>query len=172
MKRIALCGLVLLASCAPITVNHDYDPDVDFTGYQSFARMPMTEEDVGANASLSGPFLDRRIKKSVAEGLSAKGLRYEPEEPDFLIAYQLRYKSKSRVRVDGYGYVHSPYPHRVDVTQYREGTMVVDFVDRRTGELIWRGWAISDLQRAYKPQEEQELINFAVGKLLEHFPPY
>lgn len=65
----------LLMGCTPITVQHDYDPDVDFSEFRSFAWMPLTSEETGAKSTLTGPFVEKRIEKSVLEAMSGKGLR-------------------------------------------------------------------------------------------------
>lgn len=56
-----------------MTVRHDYDPDVDFSLYRSFSWMPVPTQDEEAKSILSGPFLEKRIKKAVVENLTSKG---------------------------------------------------------------------------------------------------
>ena len=174
LQWICAMSVLVLMGCAGIAVQYDYDPDVDFTRYKTFSWMPMSTQDSGARENLSGPFIEKRIRKSLAEGLTTSGLRYVRKGADVLVAYQLRYERKSEVRVGGYGagYIHAPYPYAVDVRKYREGTLIVDLVDPETKELIWRGWSVSDLHRAVDPQQEQEKIAWAVRTILEHYPPY
>lgn len=164
-------GTALLAGCVPMTVQHDYDPDVDFSRYRTFTWMPVPENAETVKANLSGPFLEKRIRKSVVEALAAKGYARTDDAPDFLVAYYLNYKSKTDVNVQarGYGYWG---PRTLDVNQYKEGTLILDFVDPQTQELIWRGWSISALQPGHSPLEEQELLDIAVSQILKRFPPY
>lgn len=163
---LGICAVIALAltGCTAIAVQHDYDPDVDFSAYRSFAWMPMTAQQSGVPDHLSGPFLDKRIRKALAEELTGSGLHYAPESADVLVAYQLRYKRKSEV--------HAAYPHAIDVRRYREGTLIVDLVDPDTKALIWRGWSVSDLHRSTDPQQEQAQIERAVRKILARYPPY
>lgn len=52
------------------------------------------------------------------------------------------------------------------------GTLVVDILDGRTGELIWRGWAEGAL--ALAPDDPAELPSFideTIGKIMKPFPP-
>ncbi|HJP29089.1 MAG TPA: DUF4136 domain-containing protein [Candidatus Latescibacteria bacterium] len=175
MRRLLLiCAWLVpvLSGCTAITVQHDFDPDVDFSRYQTFAWLPRTAEQSGTHGNLSGPFVEKRIRKSLAEGLARSGLRYTPESADVLVAYQLHYERKQEVQVGAYGHIRTPYARAIDVRKYREGTLIVDLVDPLTEQLIWRGWGISDLQRAVDPQEEQELIDLTVQKILERYPPY
>ena len=70
----------------------------------------------------------------------------------------------------GYGY---PYygggpGHYGAVTTYTEGTLVIDIIDAKTDELVWRGSAVSPMSdETYDAKE----INKAVEKILEEFPP-
>ena len=41
----AALAVGLLMGCTPITVQHDYDPDVDFSKFRSFTWMPLTSEE-------------------------------------------------------------------------------------------------------------------------------
>ena len=171
MPRLALsvAAAALLAGCVPMTVQHDYDPDVDFSRYRTFTWMPVPENAETAKSTLSGPFLERRIKKSVVEALAEKGYARTDDDPDFLVAYYLRYRRKTDVAARGYGYWG---PRSLDVSQYKEGTLILDFVDPETQELIWRGWSISALQPGHSPREEQEILDMAVRQILKRFPPY
>jgi len=168
---LSLFGAALLATCVPMTVQHDYDPDVDFSRYRTFTWMPVPENAETVKTNLSGPFLEKRIRKSVVEGLAEKGYARTDDGPDFLVAYYLNYKRKTDVNVYAHGYGYWG-PRTLDVNEYKEGTLILDFVDPDTQELIWRGWSISALQSGHSPREEQEIINMAVRQILKRFPPY
>ncbi|HZI27156.1 MAG TPA: hypothetical protein VFD64_03310 [Gemmatimonadaceae bacterium] len=61
-RRLALMGSAsLLASCTPYHVHTDYDDDVSFSQFRTFAWMDSTRsrEDASAN-----PFLERRVKRA------------------------------------------------------------------------------------------------------------
>ena len=49
--------------------------------------------------------------------------------------------------------------------------MVLDVVDARTNELIWRGWATDELDDDPTPEAVQKYVREAVEKILEEFPP-
>ncbi len=55
--------------------------------------------------------------------------------------------------------------------EYVEGTLVIDVVDARTDEVIWRGWSNKDLGRNPKPDKIGAYATQAVAKILEDFPP-
>ena len=122
--------------------------------------------------------MKKRIKKRVLIDLVARGYERVTDGPDFLIACYIDYRKKADVAVQGYGYPYPyPYPYRywgreVGVKRYREGIVILDFVDPQTNRLIWRGWSVSDVPPGTSPQEEQKDVGRAVAQILERFPPY
>ena len=53
------------------------------------------------------------------------------------------------------------------VVHYKEGTLVIDIVDRKKKELVWQGMGKGVLDRA---EPARNLVE-AVQKILEEFPP-
>lgn len=174
MKRTKLLlifflGLGFLSSCTPMAVQWDYDPDVDFSQYETFAWMPRKDSQKSGDPALGSPFLEKRIKKSTVERLAASGYQTSQTDPDFLIAYYITFKKKKTVDVYRYGYRG---PREVDVHHYKEGTLVLDFVDAETKQLIWRGWGSDAFRPVGGPEEQQKNIDRIVDVILTKFPPY
>jgi hypothetical protein len=57
------------------------------------------------------------------------------------------------------------------VTYYEEGTLLIDFVDTSTKELVWRGVATKILGHASDPEKIQAEIDKIVDKTLAGYPP-
>ncbi|MGI9525834.1 MAG: DUF4136 domain-containing protein, partial [Weeksellaceae bacterium] len=55
------------------------------------------------------------------------------------------------------------------VRQYKEGTIILDFVDRKNNTLVWQGVGeglnVSDLEN------KAERIPVAIKEILENYPP-
>lgn len=66
----------------------------------------------------------------------------------------------------GYGY-SSP----VALDGLAAGTLVVDVVDARTRELVWRGWAEGAFYDMPRPDQLSEYVGEVVGKMMKGFPP-
>ena len=157
----------LLSGCSSIVVKTDYDRTVDFSRYHTYRwidQKPRPPRKAIRNKKLT----EQRIKRAVEQNLLAKGLQKQDfGKPDFLIAYHIAVQNK--VDIDRYGY--GTWRHRRVVTEvhhYKEGTLVVDFVDPKTNQLFWRGWA-SGILAGQKTTEAQ--IIKAVTKMLEKYPP-
>lgn len=71
-RRLAMTGAAfLLASCTPYHVHTDYDDEVSFSQFRTFAWMDSTRrrEDESTN-----PFLERRVKRAVETVMGERGL--------------------------------------------------------------------------------------------------
>ena len=101
--------------------------------------------------------------------------------PDFLIAEHLG--KKDIVQVTDWGYKYGKYggnyrkhtgswkDNRFSTYQYEEGTLILDFVDAKSKELIWRGSANAKVQNVNTPEKSEKLINAAVKEILKKYPP-
>lgn len=60
-------------------------------------------------------------------------------------------------------------PTTVNVYEIPTGTLIVDLLDGRSNELVWRGIATKTLSE--NPQKVAKLINKVVTKMFKKFPP-
>ena len=154
-----------IAGCSTITVNQDYNTDYDFSKLKTFGFLPITEnsgiDQINAN----------RIKDAINKNLSARG--YTPsEQADFGIALYFSTKTKTSVQDYGYGYGYGHWGMRdVEVSQYDEGTLVIDFIDIAQKELVWRGSGTGVVSGSASTEERTTKINNAVTQILAQFPP-
>lgn len=172
-----------LAGCAA-TPNVEYDQEVRFSEYRTFAWAPPEQGDV-EDPVLDSGLLDRRVQRAVSSVLTERGFeQVDPEEADFLVTYHTATRermSSSNVRVHltyGYGYPYYPAwygsryypyaPYTRDSHSYREGTLMIDIVDRDEEQLIWRGWRSGEVRQS-RYSEEQVLAQ--VRSILSDFPP-
>jgi hypothetical protein len=57
------------------------------------------------------------------------------------------------------------------VTQYTEETLILDFIDFETKNIIWRGTALEALPGTRDPEKADKEIQKTVDQLLAKFPP-
>jgi len=169
---ILIC--VALAACRSVQVIVDFDPEEDFSNYRSYAWLPGSPEQSG-NLAVQSPLIDARVRQAVDRTLKEKGFeKREQGQPDLYVAYHLSVESKLDVyTVDRYygryGYAVSIPETRV--SQYDEGTLVIDIADAREKELVWRGTGIKRVQPSPQPEKTTEAVNRAVAEILASFPP-
>lgn len=177
MKAVPLipffCLMGFLISCSRVyDVQFDYDTKTDFSNMKTYDWLHVPD-----TADIDSLTL-QRIKKATNTQLKAKGFKITSDNPDFSIATHVGRKDKVRVMNWGYGY--APYgrywgatwgPGGVDVYQYEEGSLMLDFVDPKSKNLIWRGSCKAQVDSSPTPEAREKLINEAVTKILDKFPP-
>jgi len=165
-----LLVLIALIGCSSMSIYVEYDQQTDFSRYKTFAWIETQPRRMPAKR-IDAHILDSRIREAVEAELSARGFRLVPRpEADLLVIYHVG--AKNKVDVTHYGYRYGPrgrwVGHRVEVTKYKEGTLIIDIIDARLKELIWRGSAVGAV---YSAGDLDRKLTDAVGRLLEHFPP-
>jgi hypothetical protein len=163
----------LLIGCSVIyDISYDFDRTTDFSSLKSYSWLATPEKSNMNNLD------KKRIKLAVNSVLKTKGFENKFHNPDFLIAYHLGTKDKVDVRTWGYGYgPHGRYwggywgNGGVSVYQYEEGTLIIDFVDSNSKNLLWRGAAKSVIDDAKTPEKRDSIIYEAVYQILKNFPP-
>ena len=177
MKLAGLFFVIFFTSfymaCSPIyNVSYDYDENVKLVQLSTYNWLPAPEE-----ANINN--LDaERIKKAVNAELKAKGLILRSENPDFLIAADIIKKEKLTITNWGYPYYDPYWPNwpyygswSFDYYQYEEGTIVLNFLEPVSKNLIWRGAAKAALDYANTPEKRDKLIKEAMRKILQNYPP-
>lgn len=147
MRVVSILGLVLgllIGSAAAQSVQSDFDRAFQFSNLKtfSFAVQRRGATDPLATDSLN----DGRIRTGLESQLIANGFRMDTERADFVIAYYVTTKNKLSVQDYGYGPPRWFGSRNVRVDQYSEGTLMVDFIDIRTNQVIWRGRASGTLE--------------------------
>ena len=158
---------ILFLGCSTISVNQDYDPAYDFSKLKTYGFIPISSE-AGIDQLNADRFGD-----AIKTNLNAKGFTIA-ENADFGVAIFFTKSTKTDITSYGYGY---GYGWRyggaggVDVHQYNEGTLVIDFIDMAENKLIWRGFGSEILSDNPTTEERTANINNAVMQILEQFPP-
>jgi hypothetical protein len=175
---LVIAGSLAGAGCSSMSVDTDHDPGVNFGKYKTFYWTPTPASsqntspfDINARNSLT----DRRIRSTLDSKLAEKGLQEttDPAKADLRLIYYARTQDKIYITNwgIGYGYGYGPwngYFGPGDAYQYREGSLIVDFIDNHTNELVWRGVATSTVDNSMFKQDQ---VNEAVNDLMKEFPP-
>lgn len=142
MKRFMFLAIaaLLMTACSSVRTTADWDPSVDFRGYESF-NFSESFEEINLND------LDkRRIKKAIQTEMEKRGYVLS-EKPELLINGYVTSVEKTVVTNTHYG-GYGPYFYgwggwytSTDVNKYREGTLIVSLIDVRAKQLIWEGRA-------------------------------
>jgi hypothetical protein len=163
--------ILVLAGCSTISVNQDYDPEYDFSKLKTFGFLPIPD-DAGIDQINA-----TRLSDAIKANLTSKDYTLS-DKADFGVAVFFSKKTKTSVQSYGYGYGYGYWGRPgmygtggVDVTQYDEGTLVIDFIDMAENKLVWRGIGTGTLSQTTSVEERTEKINNAVSQILAQFPP-
>ena len=164
----------LLSCSSSLETRYQYDKRQDFTTLKRFGFLPAPKRE-GQNEVALG-----HIKDAVKRELEKKGLSYAEDEPDILIAI---YAGVSQAEnLTDWGYSYTPYGPQwrasgydqggdIEVYEFEEGTLLLDFVTPGEKITVWRGIAHGALPAKRTPGEVEAIIYDAVTTLLERFPP-
>jgi hypothetical protein len=179
-KNNSLFALLLLAgssalgvfSCSSTEVHTEKAAHADVAQYQRFAWAPSTElEQSSGLSSRKDTILDQKIKTAVDNDLSQKGYVQNPEDAEIRVAYSLR--TQDQLRTDPsymgpYGGPMWPDSMGYDTTYLqKQGSLVLDFIDVKSGKLLWRGVAVTDIKDTGVTQKQ---VQNSVDKIMEKFP--
>jgi hypothetical protein len=140
---------------------------------------------------LDNSITNRQLRGDLVQHLQQKGYTTNAANPDFLVAFYAGTREKmdttywnpgfgwrygyrgfgfrgSRFRSawPWYGYA-SPYP-AMEVSSYTQGAVIVDVIDPKTMELLWRGQGVATVSD--DPMKYAQELDKSVAAILEKFP--
>ena len=175
---IAIAATAMLAiGCNPIYVNHDYDKDADFARYETYSwmKLPETVPQNATQAQQSSPLVAKRIRSGINDQLASKGLKHLEQGGDLLVTYYLDPKRMLQVQQNAYSgmdvWANSRVGGSISTQEIIEGTIIIDLLDGKANQLIWRGMA-ENARRENAPIDQlNETIDKAIEKIFKNYPP-
>ena len=178
-RSIPLLLLVAFAGCSTMQVHSDYDPGASFVGLKTYDWEKAAKKVTG-NPRLDDPALDQRIRGLIESQLATQGYtKVSGGTPDFLVGYHVALEKKLAVSTmnDYYGYragwgwsygagTGTMMPQSYTY-EYEQGSLIIDVVNPKTHELMWRGSAQAEVNR----KKGNEQLTEAIKRILERFPP-
>lgn len=165
---------LLLTACSSVSVTTDFDRAASFTQYRTYTFVP-SKEKIPLSPSTEAAFRD-----ALRESLAAHNITEVSKDADLHVVRHISTQEKLSVYQSsnwpyqgmpyGYGYygLWASAPVIYDVSEYTEGTLILDFVDSKTQKLVFRGIAkgtVSD-----QPETNAKRVREAVEKIVQKFP--
>ena len=154
---VVTAAVLAAAGCAPaIHVRTAADPEANLATLRTFQVLPTPTSRGAAPASKTDPMLqnsimNRALRQDLAQAFAARGYGADTTHPDFAVAYYTSSRDKLNVTYWDYGYPFwrpwrwwGPAPVE-QVSEYTQGTVIVDVIDPKTKQLLWRGQGVSDV---------------------------
>jgi hypothetical protein len=167
--------ILVVAPAAAITVHVDYDTEVDFDSYKTFAWWPSPE----TSLEESSPLMHSRIKNAIEYQLTRGGNREVKENPDVWVTYHTDPRDEVRFNTTTWGYGYGTGwnydPHwgagmgssTTTATTYTRGTLIIDIWDAKEEKAIFRGSAEAIVKE--KPENAAKQIDKAIAKIAQKF---
>lgn len=167
-----------LAACSSgpsIFVNED--PGTDFSKYRTYNF----QQPLGTDEQDYSSLLSQYLSAATGRELQMRGYE-QADESDLLVNFYLKTQEKIQssttpsaagggyYRYRGYG-AYSGYGTTTDITQYTEGTLSVDIVDRASNQLVWEGTAVGRITEKDLQNLEQR-VSDVIQNILAKYPYY
>lgn len=177
MKRFffvaALCLTVNFIQAQDVTIDSETKPDTDFSKFKTYAWASQVDSksDQG-QYFLSDLALKKQIRDAVSYAMDGRGYQLTRQNPDLIVNFRVFDKPTT---IKGYTGGNSGYFGANEVQglgneqdiQVQEGTILVNIVDTKTSQAIWRGLAsglTSDNSFNRQEGKVREAVNLIFNK--------
>jgi Domain of unknown function (DUF4136) len=174
-RRLSLTVLVLalVAGCAaPVRFEYNSAP---YAQWRSYTWLTPKAQPV-RNPVVDSGILATRVQQAVAAVLGGAGYTQvaDPAQADFLVTYltTLQKQERSNPSVGfSYGWWGNPWGATIVSQpnyQVQQADLIIDVIDAKTNQLVWRGWVTNSLSQS---NYSQQAVDAAVKRILSKFPP-
>ncbi len=167
--------LIATSGCSPfVKVYSEEEPGVNLYKYHTFNWL----DNMAVRQGNEGPeWLNPRAENKIRSAVESQMRRYAltrcENKPDLMLHYHVVIKNEVFFIRDWWcdEEIGSEFGrcHRIRPVDYREGTLILDFIDAHTGEQVWRGAAVGVLEKL-TPDQADARIEEAVRLIFEKFP--
>ena len=184
MSRFVLLtvAVMLLSSCASKpTIETDYDHTIDFSKYTTYGFFnPMGIENPNYSSIYGSIFRD-----AISKEMESRGYKMA-DNPDLMINVSGRLQDKTKVTTTSdpymgggyYGYRRGAYGAwggygygtQTHVSNYTEGTVNVDMVDRAMKRMVWEGVAVGRIDEKRTNEESRTNIYAGIQEMFAGYP--
>lgn len=175
MRSLKITTLLVLfvlvfTSCSSVRVATDYDREVNFNQYQTYAFFKP-----GIDKAEISDLDKKRILRAIETEMQQKGFT-KSDNPDLLVSIFTKTKENINIYNNnfayGYGWGWHPWYWGAGyntVNRTTDGTLYIDLIDAEEKELVWQGMGTAALARDV--DRKQKRINEIVEEILEKYPP-
>ena len=174
VKRLLFIGLIgfILNGCSSVKVTTDAAPGTSFAHYQTYLLAPVAEK-IGLS-----PSSELALRETLKTQLALRQIQETDKNADVHVVRHISTKDKMNVtQFNGAGFRSIPYGYgyyrvwggapETYVSQYTEGTLILDFVDAKTQQLVFRGVATGTVQ---DPETNAKRLAEAVERIVQKLP--
>jgi len=158
---LVLIFTICFTSCSSVTIDDYFFKTADLTSYETFDWLSRPHAMLIVKEG-RGP-VEKLLKESVNKQLTARGLSQKADSPDLLISYLVGAELTNTADF-------SDKVGERTAQQYSEGAILLDFLDAKTRELLWRVAAFGIEDRNPTPERNKEIVEKTVERMFKNFP--
>lgn len=177
-RLLSLIGALIVVLAAggcvsTMTVSSHVREGLDITKYRTYDWGPADSLPTGDPRLENDPLFTDYLQGAVERQLAGKGIRLsDTGTADLLIHYHANIDQRIDVNRTEREYA---YCQGADceswVVEYEAGTLVLDVIDARTNQLLWRGWAQDTVKDILDDPDRMEAkVDEAVRRIFARFP--
>jgi hypothetical protein len=184
---LTLMAGILFTSCGP-KVDADKKTARSMSSFDTYAFLP--NQDTIQTSNYDNARVNEIVIDQIRNKMQEKNYRLDRNQPDLLVYYHLMMDEEMAVNANpvytNYSYYRpghyvGPYyrnyaynnyftipriaGNNVQQIPYKEGTLVIDLIDRRTNEIVWRGSAEDVIDRNDLEAELRTYVNAIFERL-------
>jgi hypothetical protein len=178
LSLTALLFVLLWPMAANAKMATDFNPNLDFSEYKTFAYIGGVESLV--KLQLNPELLDNRIHRAVVRELTAKGLReVQPEEnPDLVVRYWVEAESNAQVTGSAHWGTYGSYYYGYWTVMYttmstpvtHKGLLGIELIDAKARDLAWRLFVSEKIIHS-DPDKIWKTADKNIIKAFKNYPP-
>jgi hypothetical protein len=186
-QMLGLLFALLACGCSTMSITSYSSDTVDFSKLKTYSWMLGPPPVSGSPLIDQRPELERAAHEAIDQALAKRGyVKDTSGHPDFLVSYHATLNKKVSVQTldQSSGYRPSyllggsgritPLEDRETIGReyvdtFDEGTLIIDVVDPKTNQLIWRSTAKDEVNFKKSPEHNKHKIEEAVDKMLDRF---
>ncbi len=186
MKKILLVAalsLTVFSACKTsskmsgtqhVTVDTEKKLNTDFSKYKTYAWASQVDNKLDPGFYfLNDLELKARIRDAVKYEMDARAYTFQRQSPDLIVNFRVFEKPTKIQGYTGYGttYFGNEVREPEDATTFdvKAGSIVVNLVDEKTGQVVWRG-LISGLTNDNGFDRSQNKIKESINLIFEKYP--
>lgn len=158
MKNLFLCMAMLLFLSGPALaqdqVGADQKLNAGIKNYETFGwissidKIPDDQVFIGNNGVVvfNNATTRSKIKDAIMYELISKGYKFRYFEPDMLVSFYVTEQPGELTVYNGYELYNSGFDttrtaDNIETINVKPGTLLISLIDRKSGEMVWRGYA-------------------------------
>jgi hypothetical protein len=175
MNRRFLYSLVFLycTSCGTtLQVFSDRDSAFKPADYKTYSWLDVRNiESRNTDPRYYNELTDKRIKSAVDRELQARGFVLSTGGAQLQLHYHIIVEDKTSIQAEPFGMWYGEFWRGKTITtyRYREGTLIIDMMDGKTNQLVWRGGA-TDVVTEKAMKDPETAIGSGIREIFKKFP--